>query len=147
MAKLICASIEASHPGTCTTSDCSGIFDDVQFSNPFCPYIEKLYDIGIVSGCQATPLMYCPDNTTQRQAMAKFVCAGMQSANPGSCVTATCAGIFTDVPTTNPFCSYIEALFNAGIISGCGTNTYCPASLVSRGQMAKFLVNGFGFEL
>jgi len=122
-------------------------FTDVPPSSLFYYYIEALYTGGVVSGCQSSPLMYCPSNTTQRQAMAKFVCAGMDHANPGTCTTATCTGIFTDVPTSNVFCSYIEALFNGGVISGCGTNLYCPTSTVSRGQMAKFLVNGFGFAL
>ena len=147
MAKFICASMEASHPGSCTAYYCNGIFDDVQSSNPFCSYIEQLYNSGIVAGCQTTPLLYCPDSALQRQALAKFVCLGMQSAKPGSCLTENCTGIFNDVPTTNPFCSYIEALYNASVISGCGANTYCPTAFVSRAQMSKFLVNGFHFEL
>ncbi len=49
---------------------------------------------------------------------------------------------FTDVPTNHPFFQLIEALYAAGITSGCGTNPlrFCPEAPVTRGQMAVFLV-------
>jgi len=149
MAKFICTSMNVESPGSCPTSACSNIFSDVPASNSFCPYIEALYNLGIVGGCQNNPLMYCPNSLTQRQAMAKFICLGMNAAAPGSCPTAACAQIFSDVPSSNSFCSYIEALYNASVISGCQTNPlmYCPNDNVSRAQMAKFLVNAFNLQL
>ena len=148
MAKFICASMEAVASGSCTVSSCVNIFADVSSSNPFCPYIEALYNAGMVSGCQSTPqVLYCPGSNTQRQAMAKFICNAMQVTVPGSCVTTACTGIFSDVTAANPFCGYIEALYNAGVISGCSTGIYCPYGYVSRDQMAKFLANAFGFTL
>ena len=148
MAKFICASMKAVTSGSCTVSSCSGIFADVPASNLFCGFIEGLYNAGVVSGCQSMPqLLYCPDSNTQRQAMAKFVCNGMNNTAPGSCTITGCAGIFTDVPSSNPFCGYIEGLYNAAVISGCGSGIYCPYGYVSRDQMAKFLVNAFGFSL
>ncbi len=143
MAKFICLAMEALTPGSCPTSTCNNTFDDVPTSNPFCPFIESLYQNNVVAGCQINPLKYCPTNLTNRQAMAKFICNAMKAATPGSCVTTNCASIFTDVPSSNPFCTYIEALYNANIVSGCGPSLYCPTNNVSRGQMAKFLVNAF----
>ena len=147
MAKFMCTAMDAGNPNSCTLSGCSGIFSDVPSSNMFCSYIEALFNAGVVSGCQSNPLAYCPDNLIQRQAMAKVVCLGMNSAHPGSCVPTSCTGIFNDVTSGNPFCSYIEALYNGGVILGCGPLTYCPAGNVTRAHMAKFLVNGFGFAL
>jgi len=147
MAKFICNSMNVSAPGSCDTSTCNETFTDVASNNSFCPYIEALYAEGIVSGCQSSPLMYCPGSNTQRQEMAKFICNAMSSANPGSCTATSCAGIFTDVPASNPFCGYIEALYNAYIVSGCGPSLYCPTRNVTRDQMAKFLVNAFGLSL
>ena len=147
MAKFICSAMNAVSANSCPAASCSGTFTDVPTSNMFCSYIEALYTIGIVSGCQTSPLQYCPASTTQRGQMAKFICSGMQTANPGSCVTGTCSGIFTDVPASNPFCPYVEALYNAGVISGCSATQYCPNNNVSREQMSKFLVNGFDFTL
>ncbi|OGF67548.1 MAG: hypothetical protein A2Y62_15750 [Candidatus Fischerbacteria bacterium RBG_13_37_8] len=116
-------------------------------ANVFCPFIEALYQLQVVSGCQANPLLFCPLYSTQRQAMAKMVCLAMEIANPGSCPSSPCTGIFTDVPTDNPFCGYIEALYNAGVISGCGASLFCPNEIVSRDQMAKFLVNAFDLSM
>ncbi|OGF59426.1 MAG: hypothetical protein A2Y62_15225 [Candidatus Fischerbacteria bacterium RBG_13_37_8] len=71
----------------------------------------------------------------------------METGIPGSCVPVACTELFSDVPATNVFCSYIEALYNAGIVSGCGPSLYCPSLNVARDQMAKFIVNAFGFAL
>ena len=150
MAKFICAAMNAADPGCCPTqASCQDIFTDVPASNAFCIYIEALYALGTVSGCSTSPLMYCPANLVTRAQMAKFICNAMNACTPGSCNTVACTGIFQDVPTSNAFCSYIEALYTATIVSGCSTTplNYCPANLVTRGQMAKFLVNAFGFHL
>jgi len=149
MAKFICASMEKASSGSCTVGACTQMFSDVPSSNPFCPYIEALYTAGIVSGCSTNPLKYCPNDLTSRQAMAKFICNSMNVANPGSCVATNCTGIFADVPSSNPFCNYIEAVYNAGVVSGCSTSPlkYCPTLNVSRQQMSKFLVNAFDFML
>ena len=56
---------------------------------------------------------------------------------------------FTDVPDTNPFRRFIEAMFNAGVTSGCGGGNYCPDAVVTREQMAVFLLiakQGLGFS-
>jgi hypothetical protein len=37
----------------------------------------------------------------------------------------------------------IEALYAAGITRGCSTDSFCPSSAVSRGEMAAFLVRAF----
>ena len=148
MAKFICAAMNTEGTGYCPIqSSCQGIFADVSASNPFCVYIEGLYNSGVVAGCSSSPLQYCPGNNVVRDAMAKFLCNAINRNNPSSCVPTTCTGIFTDVPALNQFCGYIEALYNASIISGCGTHLYCPSNNVSRDQMAKFLVNAFGLTL
>ncbi|OGF65236.1 MAG: hypothetical protein A2Y62_02285 [Candidatus Fischerbacteria bacterium RBG_13_37_8] len=147
MAKFICRSLEAASPGSCTTAPCSNIFDDVPNTNIFCSDIEALYTLGLASGCQINPLLFCPNDFIQRQHMTKFVCLGMEEVNPGSCPTAACAGIFTDVDLANPFCPFIEGLYNAGVANGCTANQFCPELMVTRDQMAKFLINGFNLTL
>jgi hypothetical protein len=54
------------------------------------------------------------------------------------------APTFADVPLTYWAYSYIERLYNAGITGGCGTNPliYCPGAIVTRAQMAVFLLSG-----
>lgn len=50
--------------------------------------------------------------------------------------------IFADVPPQYWARTWIEALFRAGITSGCTTNPlrYCPGNVVTRDQMAVFLL-------
>jgi hypothetical protein len=52
--------------------------------------------------------------------------------------------IFADVPSTHWAWSYIERLYTAGITGGCNTSPmmYCPANVVTRDQMAVFLLKG-----
>jgi hypothetical protein len=40
----------------------------------------------------------------------------------------------------------VEALAAAGITGGCGPGSYCPASPVSRGEMAVFLATALGLH-
>jgi hypothetical protein len=61
----------------------------------------------------------------------------LQVSPPGS-------QIFGDVPPSNPFYQYIEALAASGITGGCGGGNYCPNSPVTRGQMAVFLAKALG---
>lgn len=51
--------------------------------------------------------------------------------------------VFTDVPTTTFGYKHIAALYNAGIINGVSKNEFKPYDTVTRGQIAKMLVNGF----
>jgi hypothetical protein len=46
---------------------------------------------------------------------------------------------FTDVPDDYPYHADIDALVDSGVTGGCGGGKYCPASFVTRGQMAAFL--------
>ncbi|MEJ5224257.1 MAG: Ig-like domain-containing protein, partial [Anaerolineales bacterium] len=51
---------------------------------------------------------------------------------------------FADVPTTYWAWRHIEAIYAAGITTGCGTSPliYCPGATVTRDQMAVFLLRG-----
>jgi len=150
LAKFICLAMEKILPGSCSFNNCESIFCDVQPGDPFCYYAENLYKASIISGCTSQPQCYCPLSAAQRQTIAKIVCKSMDAVNPDSCAPASsCQGIFQDVQSNNIFCTYIEALYNHHIISGCNSSPllYCPSLAVSRDQMAKFIVNGFGFSL
>jgi hypothetical protein len=51
---------------------------------------------------------------------------------------------FLDVPKTNPYYQFVEALAVSGITAGCGGGNYCPDSPVTRGQLAAFLAKALG---
>ena len=53
---------------------CAGLFGDVPCpSAPAVNFIEQLYNEQITGGCQASPLLYCPDGTSTRGQMAVFI--------------------------------------------------------------------------
>jgi len=53
---------------------------------------------------------------------------------------------FTDVPNSYWAKAYIEAMFDAGITTGCSTSplTYCLNSAVTRAEMAAFILRAMG---
>jgi len=78
---------------------------------------------------------------TQEQ-MAVFLLRtqGGRTYTPPACVTPT----FNDVPCSSGFAKWIEELARRGIATGCGNNNFCPHDLVTRGQMAVFVVTTLG---
>ncbi len=65
--------------------------------------------------------------------------------NPGNLSSTLTKGWFadfSDVPQANPFHGDIETVFRDGITGGCGAGQYCPTNLVTRAQMAVFLLKG-----
>jgi hypothetical protein len=111
---------------------CVGTFADVPTTDPFCGFIERLANDGITAGC--TPGRFCPNDPVTRGQMAVFIETSLGG------VPAPCVGTFADVPTTDPFCGFIERLANDGITAGCAPGRFCPNDPVTRGQMAVFLV-------
>ncbi len=116
-----------------------GIFTDVPASDPFAPWIEELYNLGVVGGCGAGP-MYCPDNPVLRQQMPVFL---LKTLEGSGYTPPACTGIFGDVPCPSLFADWIEDLVNRGIAAGCGGGNFCPGNPTTRGQMAPFLVKTF----
>lgn len=51
----------------------SSPFTDVPVGDPFLPWINKAYTLGITSGCLTGPLRYCPSDPVTRGAMATFI--------------------------------------------------------------------------
>ena len=49
---------------------------------------------------------------------------------------------FADVPANHPVAAWIKQLAAEGITGGCGNGNYCPDSVVTRAQMAIFLLKG-----
>jgi subtilisin-like proprotein convertase family protein len=121
----------------------TGIFLDVPPDNPFAPWIEELYNRGVVAGCGAGPT-YCPDNPVLRQQMAVFL---LRTLEGSTYVPPSCTGVFSDVPCPGPFSNWIEDLAARGIAAGCGNGAFCPTNPNTRGQMAPFLVKTFSLVL
>ena len=102
----------------------------------FAADIEWLADQGITKGCNPpTNNLFCPDSFVTRGQMAAFL-------NRAMALPAGTGNPFTD-DNGSIFEADIEAIQAAGITLGCNppSNTkYCPDGLVTRAQMAAFLV-------
>jgi len=112
-------------------------FADVPVSYWAFEWIERLYAAGITGGCGGGS--YCPDSPVTRAQMAIFLERGLH----GSSYTPPAAGNstgFGDVPTTYWAAAWIKQLAAEGITGGCGGGNYCPEAVVSRAQMAVFLL-------
>lgn len=96
--------------------------------------INRLAASGITKGCTATT--FCPNGSVTREQMAAF----LDRALP---LPSTTADFFTD-DETSPFEASINRVAAEGITKGCTATTFCPLTLVTRGQMAAFLHRALG---
>jgi hypothetical protein len=120
-----------------------GVFSDVPGGHWAGAFVEALAAEGITSGC--APGLYCPDDPITRAQMAVFLLVARHG--PGWTPPAPTGTVFTDVPAGHWAGAFIEALAAEGITTGCGPQTYCPDSPVSRAEMAVFLTTTFGLVL
>jgi hypothetical protein len=114
-------------------------FADVPTDHPFFAWIQKLYELGLTSGCGVNPLIFCPDNHVTRREMAAFTTRSRYF--PAAPFLYSTAPYFADVPSDDVFYSSIQKMTDLGM-SGCTPTTYCPTDDASRGETALFLVRG-----
>jgi hypothetical protein len=116
-------------------------FNDVPSSNQFYNFIDRLAVLQITLGCTPDHLFYCPSDPVLREQMAAFIVRGLGEFNPPP------PGMqrFNDVPSSNQFYNFIDRMAVLNITLGCSVSPplYCPASAVTRGEMAAFLVRAF----
>lgn len=115
----------------------SSVFDDVPASTAFSDYINLLRQNNVTSGCSASN--YCPDDNTTRGQMAIFIVRSLLGTDD---FMFPLVPFFQDVRETHPQFKYIQKLRDLGITSGCTNIEFCPDLLISRGQMAVFIVRG-----
>ena len=84
------------------------------------------------TGCTTTT--FCPTGLVTREQMAAFVTRAFELTAPSVSIAP-----FTD-DDGSVFEEEIETLYANGITTGCTTTTFCPTGLVTREQMAAFLI-------
>lgn len=109
-------------------------FADVPPTHQFAGEVLGLDVLGITTGC--TPTEFCPTGQVTRGEMAAFLVRALG-------LGPVAGDSFTD-DNGAFFEADIEALHGAGITAGCSATTFCPGRVVTRGEMAAFLVRGFG---
>ena len=111
----------------------SSRFDDVETSQWWSPYVERLADLGITRGCSIEPVLFCPTDPVTREQMASFLVRAFHLS------AASSAG-FMDTQVS-PHEDDINALAASEITKGCAAQPllYCPTSDTTRAEMATFL--------
>lgn len=107
-------------------------FSDVPEGSVHADNIGKLVEAGITRGYDDGTFQ--PQQPVNRQQMASFLTRGLELSPPASPIS------FGDVPRSSVHYDSIQALAGAGITLGCGGGSFCPNDVVTREQMASFLV-------
>jgi uncharacterized repeat protein (TIGR03803 family) len=127
--------LKTQHGPSFTPPTCLGVFPDVACPSLFADWVEDLASEGITAGCGGGD--YCPLSPITRAQMSVFL---LKTEHGSGFTPPACVGVFPDVPCSDPFARWIEALAAEGITAGCGGGNFCPAGPVTRAQMAVFLL-------
>jgi hypothetical protein len=150
-------------PYACVAGGTS-LFVDVPPDDPGCAQIHDLASRGVNLGFECNPASsVCPASITTRATMAVWIAgtlaAGGDAGVPavgtfndsGTARSYNCAvtggSHFTDIASSSPLCRHANYLWARGIVDGYGDGTFRPQTLMTRGQMAKFITNAFKLKL
>jgi len=114
-------------------------FPDVPWEHWAVDYVEAIYNAGLTSGYPDGT--YRPENQVTRAEMAVFLINAMgitPSTPDGSHPFSDIAGHWAE--------AFIEELYDQGVTGGYPDGTYRPENLVTRAEMAVFLLNSLGFS-
>jgi Tol biopolymer transport system component len=115
-------------------------FDDVPEGNIFVDDIEWLAMREITRGCNPPDnTLFCPDSFVTRAQMAAFLVRARGYFDDGG------GNLFVD-DDGSTFEADIDKLGTAGVTRGCNppiNDRFCPGRLVTRAQMAAFLVRAY----
>jgi len=92
------------------------------------PSIEAMVAAGVMAGCSSTK--FCPKTVVTKGSMAAYLARAVR-------LTATVKTSFKDVTSSQR--PWVEKVIAAKIMGGCTKTTFCPGSVVTRGQMALYI--------
>jgi RHS repeat-associated protein len=142
MARIVVQALGLSPITSCVTPT----FGDVPCADPDWGYIQKMYEIGITSGCGSGN--FCPENPVAREEMAVFVMRTKYyvGAKPILVPAPTEFPVWCDVTSENPYAFYINRAYQDQVTSGCVKEPpdcpnnenplhFCPANPTSAWEM------------
>ena len=107
-------------------------FSDVDPASFYAPFVERMAELGVTTGC-GDGTRFCPDDSVTRAQMAVFLARAF-GLEPGPVPG------FSDVPADAWYLDQLTALAASGITRGCDDGTrFCPGRDTTRAQMATFL--------
>ncbi len=111
------------------------------------PWAEGMYQEGLTTGCQSSPLLFCPANQLPRVEASIF---GLRMKyGVGYAPPAASGTLFADFPFSDPSywgIDWAEQAYLDGLLPACGTDSvtgkpmFCPSELVDRGWGAYLIV-------
>ena len=117
-------------------------------------WAEGMYQEGLTTGCQSSPLLFCPANQLPRVEASIF---GLRMKYGVAYVPPAATGtLFADFPSTDPSywgIDWAEQAYNDGLLPACGTDSgtgkpmFCPSELVNRGWGAYLIVKAKNLPL
>jgi hypothetical protein len=113
-------------------------FGDVSPADFGFPWIQRLFELGITSGCGSGN--FCPNDPVTRADLAILIIRMRYGATATFDYPTT--PYFTDVTPATFGWSWIQRMAEDNITSGCGQGLYCPNDPVTRGEMAIFIMAG-----
>ena len=141
----------------------ASLFADVLPTDLWCKQVHALAARGInVSYQCANSALACPSINTTRAGMAVVVAGGAAASDAAVPASGTFSDTgaarsynctvggtshFPDIATADAFCRHVNYLWARGMVDGFVDGTFKPTLNVTRGQMAKFVTNGFRLSL
>ena len=108
-------------------------FNDVNSWDFHAPFIERMAELEVTTGCGDDGSGFCPNDSVTRAEMAVFLSRAYDlpdGPDPG----------FGDVGPDAWYAAFVARLAASGITGGCGDGTnFCPDKDTDRAQMAVFL--------
>jgi len=113
----------------------SGSQDSVYF-----PFVQRMGDLGIGSGCSTTPSLFCPETSITQGEMAAFMIGAWMQVNNIASFTYSQIPYFSDVPATDPYFSYVQKMMDMGFWTGCSATQYCESGPVTLDSLAPMIL-------
>ena len=111
-------------------------FSDVSADHWALQYIEACVEAGIINGYEDGTFL--PGQNVTRAEMAKMIAAAAGLSSDAS------AGTFSDVSASHWALPYIEACYDAGIITGYEDGTFLPGNNITRAEAAAIISRVLG---
>jgi len=107
-----------------------GYFTDVKSSDWHWKYVEKAYELGIISGY--TDGTFLPNQNINRAEAVKIIIGGF-----GVFTDDNYEKVFDDVSSEDWFFPYVMAAYDNSFVSGYEDGTFGPSNNMTRGEAAK----------
>ena len=119
----------------------AGSFEDV--SGVHQAGADALDAEGLLVGTECGEARLCPGEGIERWVMAVWLVRAVDGTDPAG----SASGRFSDVSPNEWWATHVERLAELEVTLGCGDGTrFCPTDVVTRAQMATFLVRAFELD-